>query len=166
NADSVKPSWINATNITRTKHVLLCRSADGNLSAMDKSAKPPPGDGDYWSLPNTGPRPTIFTSAWTWSILLYAALLVISAYAVLQGGYNIFAPERALTAAGGAVLLMYPAFRFGTIVSRILKARFPGDVSPSVETNIAAAASKPTDIKAKMAARKARVEKAKSEGKL
>ncbi|MEL7481794.1 MAG: hypothetical protein AAGJ29_09545 [Pseudomonadota bacterium] len=136
------------------------------MTGSDESPNQPSKSGDYWSLPNTGPRPTIFTSAWTWSILLYAALLVISAYAVLQGGYNIFAPERALTAAGGALLLMYPAFRFGTIVSRILKARFPGDVSPSDETNIAATASKPTDIKAKMAARKARVEKAKSEGKL
>ncbi len=121
---------------------------------------------DYWTLPKTGPSATVLNSGWTWTLVFYAILLGVASVTVLQSGYDVFTPDRALTAIGGAILLLYPAFRIGTIVSRLLKSRFPGPVSPTGEADPARVSSDGRDLKARMEERRARVEKARKDGKL
>lgn len=137
-------------------------SSPSQIESSKDSAKPV----DYWTLPKTGPRATVFNSGWTWTLVFYAILLGAASVTVLQAGYNVFTPDRALTAIGGAILLLYPAFRIGTIVSRLLKSRFPGPVTPTGEADPARVSPDGKDLKARMAERRARVEQARKDGKL
>ncbi|MEL7453391.1 MAG: hypothetical protein AAGJ50_08490 [Pseudomonadota bacterium] len=120
---------------------------------------------DYWTLPKTGPNVTILTSAWTWTALLYLIILVIAAYGAVQNGVDITASHLRYRVLGGLLVLIYPAYRIGSVISRFLR-RQGVTVTLLPGRRASKRPAKPNSVDARMAERRARVEKAKAEGKL
>lgn len=119
---------------------------------------------DYWSLPRTGPRTTLINSAWTWTTVIYVLILAAVLLTISQQNLNIF--ERGWLGIVILVSLLYPAWRIGSLLSRFLKRRGIGTDFDMPGIGKGAEEADPNSVKARMAARRARVEKAREEGKL
>ncbi|MEO0881543.1 MAG: hypothetical protein AAFY34_02310 [Pseudomonadota bacterium] len=120
---------------------------------------------DFWTLPKTGPRVTVLNSAWTWTAIIYLFIVVVAWSTAMQGGVQLLGGWK-----GPAILvaLIYPAFRVGLLISRYLKQRSPDRSSDTVSvlTGRKNKEPQPGSIEARMAERRARVARAKEEGKL
>ncbi|MEM8635912.1 MAG: hypothetical protein AAGF33_13130 [Pseudomonadota bacterium] len=120
---------------------------------------------DFWTLPKTGPRVTLFNSAWTWTAIIYLLIVIVAWNTAMQGGIQLLGGWK-----GPAILaaLIYPAFRVGLLISRYLKQRSPDRTidAVSVLTGRKGKEPPPGSIEARMAERRARVAKAKEEGRL
>ncbi|MEO1474539.1 MAG: hypothetical protein AAFS03_11500 [Pseudomonadota bacterium] len=119
---------------------------------------------DYWSLPKSGPRTTPLNSAWTWTVLTYVFIIVIAWATASQNGFQF---QGGWTGPAILAALLYPAYRVGALISRFLKQRAP-DVAELEQATSRASNKQPASgsVEARMAARRARVAKAKEEGKL
>ncbi|MEO1407594.1 MAG: hypothetical protein AAFV54_14045 [Pseudomonadota bacterium] len=120
---------------------------------------------DFWTLPKTGPRITLLNSAWTWTGIVYLLIFITAWTTAMQGGVQLLGGWK-----GPAILaaLIYPAFRVGSLISRYFKKRTP-DRSEAVSEETGTRTGKtpqPGSIEARMAERRARVAKAKEEGRL
>ena len=119
---------------------------------------------DYWKLPKSGRRVTLLNSAWTWTGLTYLFVLLIAFVTASQNG---FAYQGGWIGPAILVALLYPAYRIGTMISRYLKQNAP--VVSEADREAAAKnkkAPRPGSVEARMAARRARVARARDEGKL
>lgn len=128
---------------------------------------------DYWTLPKTGPktgrRTTLLNSAWTWTLIVYAIILAIAALSIAQNGASFLTNQgNAARMAIGAGLI-YPAWRIGALISGFLKRHRAGDIMPAEQvarTGKPAKTARPGSVEARMEQRRARLEKARREGKL
>lgn len=144
------------------------RQAGSDEAPLDEDAKA--GDVAAAEEPEAGSQTpvTILNSAWTWSMLSYLFVLGIGAPMMLQAGLDIFAPEIRMQMLAAVFVLIYPAWRIGALLSRFLKARgFGASFSmPGLQRTGAGRPPAPGSVEERMAARQARVEKARKAGKL
>lgn len=118
---------------------------------------------DYWSLPKTGAPTTVFNSAWTWTLIIYVVIMTTAAVSLAQSNLT-GALERVGSTApiAIAVALIYPAWRIGALISKFLKTRgIDMEIKPK-----SGKTPKPGSVEARMAERRARLEKARQEGKI
>lgn len=111
---------------------------------------------------------TVLNSAWTWTFVSYVLVIAIAIPMMLGMGLNVFSGEIRGAMSISAVVLIYPAWRIGSLLARFLKARGfgAGFSMPAVATPKASKTGKPGSVEARMAERRARVAKAREEGKL
>ena len=122
---------------------------------------------DYWKLPKSGAHTTLINSAWTWTGLVYAIILLVVLATISQQDLNLF--DRGWIGTVILISLLYPAWRIGSLVSRFLKRRGIGTEFnlPGAGQGVGAGGETDSDdVKARMEARKARVEQARKDGKL
>lgn len=142
-------------------------AAKGETSRGESPASKPDQEPvtDYWKLPKSGARTTLINSAWTWSALVYAIILLVVLATISQQDLNLF--DRGWIGTVILISLLYPAWRIGSLVSRFLKRRGIGTAFNLPGTSAAEGEeSDPASVKARMEARRARVEKARQDGKL
>lgn len=132
---------------------------------------------DYWALPKIGAPTTILNSAWTWTLIIYVLIMGATVTSIAGTGLPLVAAANSdVVVIVIAVALIYPAWRIGYMISKYLKRRGVGEgtsltnrVSDSLKgTPRADKASKarPGSVEARMAERRARLEKAREEGKI
>ena len=128
---------------------------------------------DYWKLPKTGAATTILNSAWTWTLITYVAIMAIAVLSIAQQGSNLLDSQSNTARIAIAVGLVYPAWRIGSLISKFMKKRgigagfsVTGAVRSSGGGETSAKVTKPGSVEARMAERKARLEKARKEGKI
>lgn len=146
--------------------------ADGSSAEAEPTEAEPLTD--YWKLPKTGARTTILNSAWTWTLITYVAIMAAALLSIAQNNLTIIDQQSNTARIAIAVALLYPAWRIGSIISRFMKKRGIGsgfsvtdaakstlNVYNSSEKRVA-----PGTVEARMAERRARLEKARKEGKI
>ena len=110
---------------------------------------------------------TIVNSAWVWTPVCYVLVILIAMSMITQSGLDVFAERSRMPMLVSLVVLIYPAWRIGSLFSRFLRKRGIG--SEAVLT-VPVIGTKPEpkagSIEARMAEREARVAKAREEGKL
>lgn len=110
---------------------------------------------------------TIVNSAWVWTPICYILVIVTAMSMITQSGLDVFAERSRTPMLISLVVLVYPAWRIGSLFSRFLRKRGIG--SEAVLT-VPVIGTKPEpkagSIEARMAEREARVAKARKEGKL
>ena len=110
---------------------------------------------------------TIVNSAWVWTPICYILVIVTAMSMITQSGLDVFAERSRTPMLISLVVLIYPAWRIGSLFSRFLRKRGIG--SEAVLT-VPVIGTKPEpkagSIEARMAEREARVAKARKEGKL
>ena len=110
---------------------------------------------------------TIVNSAWVWTVICYILVIVTAMFMITQSGLDVFAERSRTPMLISLVVLIYPAWRIGSLFSRFLRKRgIGGEAVISVPGIGEKPVPKAGTLEAKMAARKARVEKARKEGKL
>jgi len=130
---------------------------------------------DYWKMPKSGPRTTLLNSAWTWTLIVYVVILAAVAASVAQNGLAFIDQQSNTARIAIAVGLIYPAWRIGSLISKFMKKRGIGAGFSLLGSGPAAMpskgpkprkAAKPGSVEARMEERRARVEKARQDGKL
>jgi len=128
---------------------------------------------DYWKLPKTGAPTTLLNSAWTWTLITYVAIMAIAVLSIAQQGSGLLDSQSNTARIAIAVGLLYPAWRIGSLISKFMKSRgigagfsVTGAARSSLGGENSAKAVKPGSAEARMAERKARLEKARREGKI
>ena len=129
---------------------------------------------DYWTLPKTGAPTTLLNSAWTWTLIIYVAIMGATVTSIASNGLPLAAAANSnIVIIAIAVALIYPAWRIGYLISRSLKRRgigaggsITGRVSDSLKGVPKADKARPGSVEARMAERRARLEKAREEGKI
>ena len=146
-----------------------------SVETLDEGArqKAEPID-DYWKLPKTGARTTLLNSAWTWTLISYVTIMAVVVLSIAQNELQILDQQSDFARMAIAIGLIYPAWRIGSMISRFLKKRGMGagfsfsDAAKST-LNVPSSrekAAKPGSVEARMAARRARVEQARKDGKI
>lgn len=130
---------------------------------------------DYWKLPKTGPRTTLLNSAWTWTLVIYVAIIAAVVFSASQNGIEFLDKQSNTARIAIAVGLIYPAWRVGSLISKFMKKQGIGadfSVTGAIASSSGSAqpkaskAAKPGSVEARMEARRARLEKARKEGKI
>lgn len=129
---------------------------------------------DFWKLPKTGARTTLLNSAWTWTLIIYVSIMVIAVLSVVQSGLGGLERQSDTVRLAIAAALIYPAWRIGLLISRFMKRRGIGagvSVSKSISASLGGTrrsdkTPRPGSVEARMEARRARLEKARREGKI
>jgi len=129
---------------------------------------------DYWKLPKTAGRTTILNSAWTWTLMTYVAIMAIAVLSISQNGGGLLDSQSNTARIAIAAGLIYPAWRIGSLISKFLKKReFGADISigGAVSSSVtgkakSTKAAKPGSVEARMEERRARLEKARAQGKI
>ncbi|MEM9669481.1 MAG: hypothetical protein AAF950_11205 [Pseudomonadota bacterium] len=119
---------------------------------------------DYWKLPKSGRKVTVSNSAWTWTAVSYVVIAGIAWFTATQNGFQLQGGW-----GGPAILaaLLYPAYRIGSMMSRFLKQRAPlAADKPLNDPKTKGKQPATGSLEDRMAKRRARVAKAKEEGKL
>lgn len=110
---------------------------------------------------------TIVNSPWVWTAICYVLVIMIAMSMITQSGLDVFAERSRTPMLISLFVLVYPAWRIGSLFSRFLRKRGIGANAvltvPVIGTK---PEPKPGSIEARMAAREARVAKAREEGKL
>ncbi len=139
----------------------------------DARACEPEGDiDDYWTLPKTGAPTTLLNSAWTWTLIIYVVIMGAAVTSMATTGLPVaVAANSNIVVITIAVALLYPAWRIGYLISKYLKRRGIGGaitsrLSDSLKGAPKADKAKPGSVEARMAERRARLEKAREEGKI
>lgn len=129
---------------------------------------------NFWKLPKKNVPTTLLNSAWTWTLITYVAILAIAVLSIAQNGFELLDQQGNTARIAIAVGLIYPAWRIGALVSKFMKKRGIGanfSIMGAVTASSSAApkakkAVKPGSVDARMEERRARLEKARAEGKL
>ena len=120
---------------------------------------------DYWSLPKSGPRVTVLNSAWTWTGFVYLVILLVVFLTSVQQNLQLF--RGGWTGILILVAMLYPAWRAGSILSGFMKKRGIGANFGSLSSSEKSQATDGSrSVKDRLAKRRARLEKAREEGKL
>lgn len=161
----------------RARRERVERAQTENESKLDDAADPSGADEpitDFWTLPKTGAPTTILNSAWTWTIIVYVAIMAAAVLSLADNNLAILSEQSNTARTAIAVGLIYPAWRVGSLISKFMKKRGIGagfSISGAVGGSSGAFSkpdkvAKPGSVEARMAERKARVEKARQDGKL
>ena len=129
---------------------------------------------DYWKLPKTGAATTILNSAWTWTLIVYVAIMAIALLSIAQNNLQILDQQGNNARMVIAVALLYPAWRIASMISKFMKKRgigagfslLGGVKSLSSPGPRSRKAARPGSVEARMAERQERVEKARRDGKI
>ena len=124
--------------------------------------------------PKTGAPTTLLNSAWTWTLIIYVAIMGATVTSIASNGLPLAAAANSnIVIIAIAVALIYPAWRIGYLISRSLKRRgigtsgsITGRVSDSLKGVPKADKARPGSVEARMAERRDRLEKAREEGKI
>ena len=122
---------------------------------------------DAASKPEMAPS-TIVNSAWVWTVICYILVIATAMSMITQTGLDVFAERSRTPMLISLVVLVYPAWRIGSLFSRFLRKRGIGASAVVPVPGLGGGKPEPKagSVEARMAARKARVAKAREEGKL
>lgn len=110
---------------------------------------------------------TIVNSAWVWTFVCYILVILIAMSMITQSGLDVFSERSRTPMLISLAVLVYPAWRLGSLFSKFLRKR---GIGAGAVVAVPGIGEKPEpkagSIEARMAAREARVAKAREEGKL
>ena len=110
---------------------------------------------------------TIVNSAWVWTAGCYILVIVTAMFMITQSGLDVFSERSRTPMLISLAVLIYPAWRIGSLFSKFLRKR---GIGAGAVVTMPGIGEKPEpkagSIEARMAAREARVAKAREEGKL